>query len=321
MDLLIIVGCLGLILFLLFRSKARPKLAKKAPKSLVPEDLTIAESEQWLANQESKIDHITQGAEARIFWSVKGKKTALSILYVHGFSACRQEISPVPETLGDKLSANLICARLAGHGLRQDQMLASAEDWLQSVTDAWEIASRLGDKVIIIAVSTGAPLSIWLTQKVANPSRVHSLIFMSPNFGIRNPFGFILTWPWSEKWVPKLMGKSRQWEPENDQVAKYWSNQYPMQAVIEMQKVVDWTRHTSLRSNQHPLATLYMTGDPTISHKAAVAFHENWQSTKKLLVDVPVDPANVQHVFAGKISAPQRVDWTIRTCLEFIRSI
>ena len=321
MDWLTVVGFIGLTLLLLFRSGPRPKLAKKTPRSLVPEDLSIPQTEQWLADQEAKNSDITEDAEARIFWSTKDTKTALSILYVHGFSACRQEISPVPEILGDKLSANLVCARLAGHGLRQDQMLASAEDWLQSVTDAWEIASRLGNKVIIIAVSTGAPLSIWLTQKVANPDQVHSLIFISPNFRIRNPFGFILTWPWSEKWIPKLMGKTRQWEPENEQVAKYWSNHYPIQALIEMQKVVDWTRHTSLQSNQHPLATLYMTGDSTISHKAAVAFHENWRSTKKLLVDVPVDPANVQHVFAGKISAPQRVDWTIRTCLEFIRSI
>lgn len=321
MDWLIAVGFLGLTLLMIARLAPRPQLAARMPESQVPKDLTPTESANWLDDQETGHGHIIAGAEARVFWSAQGEKTPLSILYVHGFSACRQEISPVPEALSEALSANLVCARLAGHGLDSAQMEATAEDWLQSVTDAWDIASRIGERVVIIAVSTGAPLSIWLTQQINDPDRVHGLLFMSPNFRIRNPFGFILTWPWAETWVPRLMGSERQWEPDNEQVAKYWSNRYSMQAVIEMQKVVDWARHTSLQSHNIPLATLYMAGDPTISHEAAIAFHENWQADQKALVDVTIDPDNVQHVFTGNISAPHRVAWTVQTCLEFIRSL
>ena len=77
MDWLTVVGFIGLTLFLLFRSGPRPKLAKKTPRSLVPEDLSIAQTEQWLADQEAKNSDITEDAEARIFWSTKDTKTAM----------------------------------------------------------------------------------------------------------------------------------------------------------------------------------------------------------------------------------------------------
>ena len=320
MDWLTVIGLLGLTLLLIFWLAPSPKLDAEPPQTRVPQDLTPAEMAGWLADEEARHGNVIEGAEARIFWASNPEPTELCVLYVHGFSASRQEISPVPEAVSKALSANLVCARLAGHGLSTKPMQASVEDWLQSVTDAWEIASRIGNRVVIVAVSTGAPLSIWLTQRAADSSAVHSLLFMSPNFRIRHSFGFILTWPWAKVWVPKLMGEEREWEPENDLVARYWSNRYSINAVIEVQKVVDWVRRTKLDSCNIPLATLYMAGDPTISHEAAIAFHEAWQADSKELIEVPIDPENVQHVFTGNISAPHRVDWTVETCLAFIRS-
>ena len=222
------------------------------------------------------------------------------------------------DRIASEIGANLVYARLAGHGLLENQMQASAEDWLQSVADAWDIASRIGEKVIIVAVSTGAPLAIWLTQCVAPAGAIEALLFMSPNFKIRNRFGFILTWPGARWWVPKLMGKERTWEPENEQVAKYWTHSYSTLAIIEMQRMVDWVHRTKLKSGDLPLATLYMEGDPTIDHDAAIEFHARWHAPKKSLIEVTLDKENVQHVFTGDISAPHRVDWTVEVCVDFV---
>ena len=321
MDALIVIGLLVLTLLLISCFAPRPRLNAKPLLTRVPRDLTHRELANWLYAEETSVGEVIEGAEACIFWASKPKRTELSVLYIHGFSASRQEISPVPEAISEALSANLVCARLAGHGLNTKPMQASAEDWLQSLTDAWQIASSIGNKVIIIAVSTGAPLGIWLTQHPSNRIALHSLLFMSPNFRVRHPFGFILTWPWAEVWIPKLLGEERSWEPDNELVARYWSHRYSINALIEMQKVVDWVRHTKLDSHNIPLATFYMTGDPTISHEAAISFHEAWRSKSKELFEVTIDPGNIQHVFTGNISAPQRVDWTVEVCLAFIRSI
>lgn len=297
------------------------KLDAIPPTSRVPQDLTLDQLSGWLKAHEADHGAVIDGAEAIINWSGGPVATDVSVLYIHGFSASRQETAPVSDRVGSELGANVVYARLAGHGLSEGQMEASAEDWLQSVTDAWDIATRVGRQVIIIAVSTGAPLSVWLTQCLAPPEEVHSLLFMSPNFRIRNPFGFILTWPGARWWVPRLMGAEREWEPENERVAKYWTSKYSTLAVIEMQRVVDWVRRADLNSHNLPLATLFMENDPTINHKAAIQFHHDWQADSKALIEVTLDKANVQHVFTGAITAPHRVDWTVEVCLDFIRSI
>ena len=321
MIFLFAAGIVMTALVLVFLFAPRPRLDPRVPQSKVPAGLSPEELEMWLHDHEAAHDHVIDGADATIAWADGPVKQDLCLLYVHGFSATRQETAPLTAKIAEQLGANVVYTRLAGHGLSRNAMEAAAEHWLQSMVDSWEIAARIGRRVVIIAVSTGAPLAIWLNQHVATRDQVHSFIFLAPNFRIRNPFGFLLTWPWAERWVPALLGGEHSWEPENELSAKYWSNRYSTQAVIEMQKVVDWARQQRLDSKNIPLATLYMEGDPTINHQAAIAFHEAWQSDTKALHPVTIDAHIPQHVFVGDITAPQRVDWCVERCVEFILSI
>ena len=312
---------IALIAAFLFVFGPRPKLNPTVPNTHVPKDLTPSELASWLTEHENGHDGIIGGAEAVIHWADQPAVTDICLLYIHGFSASRQETAPVTERVSARLGANVVYARLAGHGLENNAMEATAEDWLQSVTDTWEIASRIGRRVAIVAVSTGAPLAVWLSQKVMDRSQAHSFIFMSPNFRVRSPFGFILTWPWSPYWVPLFLGGERSWEPENEMAGRYWTPRYSIHAVIEMQKVVDWVRHHPPASLDIPLATIYMTGDPTISHEAAVDFHHAWDAGTKELLEVTIDRENPQHVFAGDITAPHRVDWCVDACVDFLQLV
>ena len=223
--------------------------------------------------------------------------------------------------IANHFNANAVYARLAGHGLSENSMQATAEQWLQSMVDSWDIASRVGKKVVVIATSTGAPLCVWLNEHIARPDQLHALIFLSPNFKVRSPFGFLLTWPWAERWVHYLIGKEHSWEPENEQVARYWTHRYSSKAIIEMQKVVDWVRKLRPASSQPPLATFYMKDDPTINHQAAIKFHQKWGAQHKALHPVDIDIELPQHVFVGDISAPQRNDWCIESSVKFIHSL
>ena len=103
--------------------------------------------------------------------------------------------------------------------------------------------------------------------------------------------------------------------------ARYWTNRYETQAVIEMQKVVDWTSKLKPQNEQAPMATLYMEDDPTINHAAAVAFHGRWPAAGNQLHRVTLDEQNPQHVFAGDITAPHRTDWCVDVCTRFIEGI
>ncbi len=305
----------------IFRFAPRPVLDAKLPGPQVPASLGPTELETWLIEHEAGHDGLIDGTDARIDWAAEPGVTDLCFLYVHGFSATRQEIAPVTERIADHFNANVVYARLAGHGLSENSMEATAEQWLQSMVNSWDIASRIGKKVVVIATSSGAPLSIWLNEHVARRDLVHALIFLSPNFKIRSPFGFLLTWPWAERWVPYIIGKEHSWEPESELVAKYWTHRYNTHAIIEMQKVVDWVRKLKPTSGQPPLATFYMKDDPTINHSAAIDFHERWASAYKALHPVDIDIEVPQHVFVGDISGPQRNDWCVDASIKFIQSL
>lgn len=299
----------------------RPRLNPEIPPCQVPQNLNPAELAQWLKDEEHKQPHLISGTQATVAWADKPEVTDFCLLYLHGFSASRQEIAPVTEKIATHFGANIVYARLAGHGLSEESMQASAEQWLQSTRDSWELAARLGKKVIIVATSNGAPLALWLHEKLAAPGKIHAMIYLSPNFKLNNPFGFLLTWPWAKSWVPKILGDERVWEPENDLVAQYWSYRYSVHAVIEVQKVVDWASTVKIGGQTTPLATLYMDGDPTISHEAAIKFHNNWPAVNKLLQPVDLDSENPQHVFAGAATAPHRTQWCVDTCVDFLENV
>ena len=293
-----------------------PTLNARAPESRVPIELQYSDLVDWLKTQEDQLP-IVAGAESRILLAGPSKdgnglnpkgqdnKTPVSILHIHGFSACRQETAPVAEQLANRLGAHLVEARLAGHGLTSQAMEASAEDWLQSVTDGMDLAHRLGERVLIIGTSTGAPLGCWaakvLAERYGSPL---AMMYMAPNFGINQSFAWLLTLPGSRFFIPLILGATRTWEAESEAVAKYWSTSYSTLAVIEMQKVVDWFEAQSPASWNMPLGIMLGDLDPTISAKKALRVLEKWGDPRSKRLPIPEQETMAQHVFAGDIAGP-----------------
>ncbi len=326
--MMLMVAVMLAILVVLFLCGPRPTLNPALPDTRVPPQLCPGEIEVWLQEQERSVPHLIDGTEATIIWANEPAMTDLCLVYVHGFSASRQETAPMTDRIAARFGANLVYLRLAGHGLDTGGMEVSAEAWLETMVNGWEIASKLGRRVIFIATSTGAPLSLWLAQALPDREQLLALIFLSPNFKIRRRSAFILTLPWARYWVPWVVGREQgeagqeQGETPGDDLANtYWTNRYPTQAVIEMQKVLDWTNRQCDKTADIPLATLYMKGDPTVDTDAILAFHQAWGAKTKRLHRVEIDAAIPQHVFVGDITAPQRLDWCVAVCADFIESL
>ena len=92
------------------------------PREVIDQQVEIpelpADLEAYLTESESRYNDIRPGLEKTILWHdpQRKKATELSLVYLHGFSASRAEISPVPERVAQELGANLFFTRLAGHG-------------------------------------------------------------------------------------------------------------------------------------------------------------------------------------------------------------
>ena len=302
----------------------RPKLSNQVPESRVPKNLPIEALSDWLRDYEAQQPLVVEGGAARIRYHDMDHpaQTPFAFLGIHGFSACRQETAPITQRLANDFKANLIELRLAGHGLTEGGMTCPAEDWLASVVDSYDLACRLGEQVILVGTSTGAPLACWADRKLQHDYRApFAHLFMAPNFKINNPFDFLLTMPFAETIVPRLLGRTRSWTPESDAAARYWTSTYDIQAVIEMQKVVDWFRSQPAQAWTTPMAMMVMANDPTISAKMAKRVFRQWQTRDKAHLPILTEPDAIAHVFAGDIAGPARTEQTIKAFASFLRPL
>jgi esterase/lipase len=275
------------------------KLESSATTIALPDDLEgwLVESEQQAASQHGLI----AGTEKRIRWFGKRQKTSYSVLYLHGFSATRQETAPLAEYVADALAANLFETRLRGHGQERDWLTGvRAEDWLADAAEALAIASRLGEKVVVIGTSTGATLAAAMLGLDAMDA-VDTLVMLSPNFAPRDPAAAWLTRPAGPLIARAVAGETRSWQPHNEAQGRYWSTSYPMAAAVEMMRLVDLANRQLPAAIPHRFLMFYSKQDTVISPAAALAVFEATAAPQKSVIEIkdPGDPSH--HVLAGDV--------------------
>ena len=122
--------------------------------------IDISSIEESIKEGEKRFQNLRPNIEKKIIWSDKpSNKTKISLVFIHGFSATRAELSPVIEMLGKELNANIFFTRLKGHGLDGQSLAeASFDDWMIDTKEAIDIGNVIGDKLILIGCSTGCSL-------------------------------------------------------------------------------------------------------------------------------------------------------------------
>ena len=281
-----------------------------------------ADLDGYLSTTEARYADITPGAEKTIVWAHPDKRqTDVSIIYLHGYTATRQETAPLSDHLAQQLGANLFYTRLAGHGRSEAAMAeASVHDWLQDSQEDLQIGQRLGKQVLVIGTSTGATLATWLALQGDNP-QVLAYVMVSPNFAPKDPAATVLTWPWATHFVPLLLGPDHQWQPRNAEQARYWSHRYPVQALLPMMALVKYVREQPLEQISAPVLTLYSQGDQVVSAPAIEAAFARFGSPHKQLIALKDTQDPSHHVLAGDILSPQDTPRVQAAILAFLASL
>ncbi len=301
------------------RPLLRPPNLSQEP---LPDNL-VAMARQ-LSAREAREPRIIPGAEAvvRFHDTNHPEPTAVSYLYLHGLSACRQETAPVTETLAAQDRANAVYARIAGHGMGDQAMSeVDAGAWLESVWAFWRMAAAAGREVVIVATSTGATSATWLVEQPGVQARVRAMLFMAPNFKVRHPLGPILTWYGVERWLPQIMDPNKRWHSTDPRQSRYWSTNYGNQALIQMQLLINTVRQSPVESIRVPLMVQCSPEDPVIDPGAAFEVYQRWGGSPKRFRWVEVPPGESPHIFVGDILAPHRNDEVIQTFREFLNSL
>lgn len=289
----------------------------KVEPTVDPEVPELERLDGWLAERESRFDDLVEGTEKRIVWHEgRVETTTVAVIYLHGFSASRQELAPLPRKVAQALSANLFETRLTGHG-RSGAALGQAEaiDWIADYREALAIGRRVGRRVVVLGCSTGATLDAIMSSHW--PQRVVAAhVWLSPNFGPQDPSARLLTWPWARTWVPWFAGQTRTWEAENPKQARYWTTSYPIEALFPMQALVEVARDAPLHRMKAPVLVVHSTDDPVVRPDAVVDAFERLGAEDKERVES--SGARDPHVLAGDIMSPGNTEDVVGRILGFL---
>ncbi|MGB5247772.1 MAG: alpha/beta fold hydrolase [Woeseia sp.] len=294
-----------------------------APELVIEPPVIDAAADGWLAANETLIDNefgIYAATEKRVRWQVgkAGTQTEFAVVYLHGFSATRQEIAPVSRKIADALGANLFETRLTGHGLKSHKLEnVTAEDWLMDTAEALAIGKKIGKRIILIGTSTGATLALAAAE--VQPQDVAALILISPNFSPRDEGADAMLWPGGPILTRLFLGKTHRWEPANPMQARFWTSEYPTAAIIEVMRLVKAIRLSLPLQLQQPLLVFLSPDDDVINVDRAIDSLAQISAPAKEIVEVKTEaPAN--HVLAGDILAPSQTDPVVQKTLEFLNT-
>ncbi len=269
-----------------------------------------------------------EGTEPLIAWhgqDTERKRTGWAVVAIHGFSASRQETAPLAEQVARALGANRFEARLTGHGRGGEALAeATAEDWLRDVREAVLVGQRLGDRVVVLASSTGATLAAIAAAH--HPPAADAYVFLSPNFGPKDSMAYVVLWPWAEVFVPLLIGKERSWTPQNEEQGRYWTTRYPVRALLPMMATVAAARALPVPGITAPVQVFLHAQDPVVSPEATRASFARWPHPSNEIIDVGaasegIPSAGDAHVLAGDILSPARTETIGTRIVDWVRRL
>lgn len=295
----------------------RERIERGAPASL--EGRGVAEV---LVAREAVHDDITPGTEARVIWAGEPEEqTPLSILYLHGFSATSEEIRPVPDRVAEALGANLIFARLTGHG-RDGAALAAARagGWVDDTALFLDLARAAGERVLVIGTSTGGTLAAYAATDPEMARDMAGIVMLSPNFRVANPAAVLTELGFARHLVPLLAGAERGFAPLNDRQARFWTTRYGTDALTSLGTLMRETRARDLAAAEVPVLAIFSDLDQVVSAAATREALLSWGGPVTLVpLDLPEAGADpFHHVVAGDILSPAMTGPVTETVLGWI---
>ena len=309
----VVLALLALLLLL----STPPALVNAATVPDLPADL-----EAYLAASEDEVDSdfaLIPGTEKRVVWRDQDRRTEYAVIYLHGFSATRQETAPLAEQIADSLNANLFETRLSGHGHSDRPMHeVRAEEWLQDAMEALSIGARIGERIVVIGTSTGGTLALALAEHEA-AAAVSDIVLISPNLQPVDTKSNWLTRPLGPLLAHLVSGDTRSWTPHNEAQGRYWSTSYPTSAVVEVMRLVDFVRNRLPMVLRQDLLVLVSPDDSVVSAAVTRDAFAKLDAPSKRLIEFEDAQDPSRHVLAGDILSPDTTEAVAAQIVEFVR--
>jgi alpha-beta hydrolase superfamily lysophospholipase len=272
----------------------------------------------YLRRREAETANVRPDLAKTIAWNdpVARNKTPLALVYLHGFSASRRDITPVIETLAARLQANAFSTRLTAHGRTTPAGFASAtaQDWLDDAREALAIGRRIGDRVVLIGISTGALLATMAALEDDSPD-IAALVLLSPNFAVRDWRAKFISGPLGGLLARVIIGSDYSFQPDSAGHAEFWTTRYPSQAIVALMDLMNHARAIHLDTLRVPTLVIYTDKDTVVDVNVIKARFNEIRSSAKFLIDLP---GATRHELTGDALAPEMVAPVAERVVEFL---
>ena len=281
--------------------------------------INLSNIEKQIKFDEETVPNLRPNIEKKIIWAGKySKKTPLSIVFIHGFSATRVELSPVIEQVAKVLNANVFFTRLRGHGQDGDALSnATFDDWISDTNEAIGIGEVIGGEVILIGSSTGCSLIHSLLEV---HKKVKSVIYVSPNFGPSSYKGHFLRLPGAKWFIPLILGSEHSFVPKNSEHERCWTTRYPTKALFPVKDSVIAASLANHSKIKQPILFWFSDYDKVVSPEATRRIISKMGNNVEVfnpILSIKDDPS--KHGVLGDILSPTKTDQGINKILEWIR--
>ena len=294
------------------------KAVSDAP--LAGPSFALGQVEDSITMAESQIPDIRPGLEKSIIWAgAPHQRTRYAIVYIHGFSASKEELRPVPDRIAAALGANIFYTRLTGHGRTAEAMReASVAAWMQDLAEAFQIGTMIGDKVILISCSTGGTLVAAGIVRGIFSEQLFSTVFFAPNFGVQDRMAPLLTWPLARYWAPLIAGEMQTNTPRNHLHARYWTTSYPTISLIPMMQLIDMVDDAELGTSTVPGLFYFSPDDKVVDPQKTENFIARWRGPKEIMrVNGNDSEDELNHLITGQVVSPSQVKRAADTVINW----
>jgi alpha-beta hydrolase superfamily lysophospholipase len=296
------------------------------PFTPLPSDIAdvvakVPDVDLYLRQREAQHAEIKPGQAKTILWKdpAARSKTPVSLVYIHGFSASPKDTAPVIETLASTLGANAFLTRLAAHGRTTPAEFATVtvQDWLDDAREALALGRRIGDRVVLIGISTGALLATMVALEDNSPD-IAALVLLSPNFAIRDWRGKFISGPLGRVLARLIVGKEYSFHTDSAGHAEFWTTRYPSQGIVALMDLLNHARSIHLGTLKMPILIIYTDQDVVVDTAAIQDRFDEIQGPAKLIIDLPEAS---RHELTGDALAPETVRPVIQSILKFLTDV
>ena len=144
---------------------------------------------------------------------------------------------------------------------------------------------------------------------------------VSPNFGHRNSSTAIMRWSWGLQLAKWISGPYYSFEPQNEYHSQFWTERYPLEALVPMIHLVDEINELDASQITVPHMIVYSPDDKVVDVPSTLKFVERMKNASVKLKPFSGSEDPGQHLLAGKACSPSTTDKLVMEIKDYILSL